>query len=260
MFKNLAKFAIIVGSAYEFFVNQQSIIPYQVETPYGSPSSPLMVTKFAHIPVVLLARHAQQNNILPHQINYKANLWALKQVGVEQIIALATVGGIREDMFPGQFSVPDQIIDYTYGRHISFFEDQTQGVRHIDFTYPYCESLRQMLLQTAQLQNFAMVSEGVYGATQGPRLETAAEIRRMQQEGCTMVGMTGMPEASLAKEFELCYACLALVVNWAAGKAGNQIISMPAIHHCLENGMKQLVPFWLELFKGLETAVESRKE
>ena len=186
-------------------------------TPYGDPSAPLHHTRLAGHPVIVLQRHGLEHQIPPHGINYRANLWALRAAGVQQIIGLATVGGIHPEMEPGAISIPDQLIDYTYGREHTFATTLNDTFGHIDFSSPYNMPLRQTLIAAAQAGDIACVPHGVYGATQGPRLETAAEIRRLQQDGCDIVGMTGMPEASLARELSLAYANLSLVVNWGAG-------------------------------------------
>ena len=186
--------------------------------------------------VVFLPRHGEQHTIPPHKINYRANMWALHQQGVDHIIAVAAVGGIRADLAPSVLAVPDQIIDYTYGREQSFFSDDFSVDKHIDFSYPYDPTLRQKIMQAAKQQNIDIVDGGTYGATQGPRLETAAEIQRMAQDGCAMVGMTGMPEACLARELNIAYATCALMVNWGAG-IGDGVITMAQIEHTLAKGM-----------------------
>ncbi len=205
------------------FADAEPDHPVIQTTPYGEPSAPLYAVRLADQPVIVLQRHGLQHQIPPHRINYRANLWALRAAGVQQVVGLATVGGIHPELGPGVISIPDQIIDYTYGREHTFANSLDNTCGHIDFSSPYSASLRQALLQAAQSGNIACVPRGVYGATQGPRLETAAEIRRLQQDGCDMVGMTGMPEAALARELGLAYASLALVVNRAAGTDGEMI-------------------------------------
>lgn len=208
----------------------------KIDTPYGQPSSDLLVGEMAGKQVVFLPRHGQQHSIPPHKINYRANLWALQQQGVDQIIAIAAVGGIGADLAPGVLAVPDQIIDYTYGREQSFFGDDFSVEQHIDFSYPYDAVLRQKIMQAAKQHQIKIVDGGTYGATQGPRLETAAEIQRMAQDGCAMVGMTGMPEACLARELNIAYATCALSVNWGAG-IGDGVITMAQIEQTLADGM-----------------------
>lgn len=191
--------------------------------PYGFLSAPIRHVEIAGIPCLYLPRHGDRHQIPPHRVNYRANLWALKQLGAERVVALAAVGGISPDLGPGAFAVPDQIIDYTHGREHSLYDGDAGAVEHVDFTSPYCDDLRRSLLDTCAAVGVSARDGGVYGATQGPRLETAAEIRRMERDGCHLVGMTGMPEASLARELGLCYATLAYVVNWAAGKGSGEI-------------------------------------
>jgi len=210
-----------------------------VSTPYGEPSGPLTHGELDGKAVVFLARHGYGHTIPPHKVNYRANLWALQHIGVEQVIAVAAVGGIRADMEPGCLAFPDQIIDYTWSRGHTFFEDDLTHVTHIDFTYPYCEELRQKLIQAARHAGLDAREGGTYGAMQGPRLETAAEIMRLERDGCEMVGMTGMPEAALARELDLRYAACAVVANWAAGKSGGEI-TMEDIQHQLIGGMEKV--------------------
>ncbi len=210
-----------------------------VSTPYGEPSGPLTHGELGGKAVVFLARHGYGHTIPPHKVNYRANLWALQHIGVDQIIAVAAVGGIRADMEPGCLAFPDQIIDYTWSRGHTFFEDDLTHVTHIDFTYPYCEDLRQKLIQAARQAGLDAREGGTYGAMQGPRLETAAEILRLERDGCDVVGMTGMPEAALARELGLRYAGCAVVANWAAGKSGGEI-TMEDIQLQLIGGMEKV--------------------
>ena len=211
-----------------------------VETPYGDPSAALSFGDLVGRPVVFIARHGDPHRIAPHQINYRANLCALKQVGVTDIVAVNAVGGIHPDLGPSQIAIPDQIIDYTYGREHSIYDGVlSENLDHIDFTYPYNQVLRAALIQAADSIPLNILKSGVYGATQGPRLESAAEIQRLKRDGCDLVGMTGMPEASLAKELGMNYACIALSVNWAAG-LGDSIITMDDIHQALDLGMEKI--------------------
>lgn len=210
-----------------------------VRTPYGEPSGPLTYGALCDREVVFLARHGHGHTIPPHKVNYRANLWALKDASVSTIIAVGAVGGIRTDMKPGELAIPDQIIDYTWGREHTYFEGDLAHVTHVDFTRPYCEALRKRLIQSGQEARLALRESGTYGATQGPRLETAAEIDRMERDGCHMVGMTGMPEAALARELGLCYATCAVVANWAAGREDGEI-KMQDIDRHLKAGMEKL--------------------
>lgn len=192
-----------------------------VNTPYGDPSAPLTLGDLQGTAVVFLARHGDDHVIAPHRINYRANLWALHAQGVREVVAVATVGGIRADLAPGTLLVPDQIIDYTHGRDATFFDGELQPLKHVDFTRPFDGALRNRLLRTGGTMAEPMLDGGVYGATQGPRLETAAEIERMARDGADVVGMTGMPEAALARELGIDYALLCVVVNAAAGRGAN---------------------------------------
>lgn len=233
------KLAVIGGSGLYRLEGLEQARHQAVATPYGSPSAPLVLGRLGEVDLVFLARHGEGHTIPPHRINYRANLAALKQVGVTHVIAVAAVGGITPKMAPQTLVVPDQIIDYTYGRAHTFFESEESQVTHVDFTYPYSEPLRQSLLQAASRCGLEVIDGACYGCTQGPRLETAAEIRRMERDGCDLVGMTGMPEAALARELELQYACLAVVVNWAAGKTAG-IVSMAEIEANLQAGMAKV--------------------
>ncbi|MEE4376223.1 MAG: S-methyl-5'-thioinosine phosphorylase [Candidatus Competibacteraceae bacterium] len=210
-----------------------------VSTPYGEPSGPLIYGELCDKPVVFLARHGQHHTIPPHKINYRANVWALKQIGVEKLIAIAAVGGIGPEMAPGCLAFPEQIIDYTWGRKHTFYEDNLTHVTHIDFTHPYCETLRADLMVAARQAALEAREYGTYAATQGPRLETAAEICRLERDGCDLVGMTGMPEAALAREIGLSYATCAVIANWAAGKSEEEI-TMEVIQQQLVNGMDKV--------------------
>lgn len=210
-----------------------------INTPFGEPSGPITRGSLFGQEVLFLPRHGYSHNLPPHQVNYRANLWALREMGADTVLGVAAVGGIRSDMGPGRLVIPDQIIDYTWGRPSTYFEDALEQVTHIDFTEPYCDVLRQHLLNAAFDANLDVVDGGTYAATQGPRLETAAEIARLERDGCHLVGMTGMPEAALARELELCYASCAVVANWAAGKSEG-IITMEKIEETLKDGMQQL--------------------
>ncbi|QTR52020.1 S-methyl-5'-thioinosine phosphorylase [Thiothrix unzii] len=231
-------FAVIGGTGLTEIEGLEVIHREVVHTPYGEPSGPITHGMIAGKRVVFLARHGYASNIPPHRVNYRANLWALKSLGVEKVVAVAAVGGITPLMEPTRLVIPDQIVDYTYGRAHTFFEDGLEHVTHIDFSWPYCVEVRDALLNAAQCAGVNVVAHGTYAATQGPRLETAAEIRRLERDGCDLVGMTAMPEASLARELGLCYATCAVVANWAAGKCDEEI-SMAEIHDNLTVGMAQ---------------------
>lgn len=221
-----------------------------VQTPWGEPSSALVEGRLGDQPVIFLSRHGNPHRIPPHQVNYRANLWALEKAGVRTVVGVNAVGGIHPAMGPAHIVIPEQIIDYTWGRGSTFFEGELDGVTHIDFTFPYTESARAVVIGAARDLGLSFSDFGVYGATQGPRLETAAEIVRMERDGCDLVGMTGMPEAALAAELRLNYVCLGLVVNWAAGKS-DHIITMDEIEAAIDQGMSGVKRILEESISGL---------
>lgn len=210
-----------------------------LDTPLGKPSAPVICGEWEGHSVFFLARHGHPHAIPPHKINYRANLLALQQMEVDAIIAVNAVGGIHPQMGSGALVVPDQIVDYTHGREATFFDGVYQPLDHIDLTHPYDEAVRQRLIQSMHQIGFPFCDFGVYAATQGPRLETIAEIVRLERDGCDLVGMTGMPEAALARELGIPYASLCLVVNPAAGKSDG-IITMEEINAVLQGGMAQV--------------------
>lgn len=210
-----------------------------LSTPFGAPSAELVFGRLHGQALVFLARHGDPHIVPPHKINYRANLWALREVGVSCILAVAAVGGIGAAMAPGKIAVPDDLIDYTHGRGHTFFEDELDAVTHIDFSWPYTPWLREKLLTAAKVAGIAVIDGGVYGCTQGPRLETPAEIARLERDGCDLVGMTGMPEAALARELSIDYVCCAVVANWAAGKQSGEI-TLAEIEANLVAGMADL--------------------
>jgi 5'-methylthioinosine phosphorylase len=209
-----------------------------VGTPYGEPSAPLTYGRLSGVDVIFLPRHGEGHKVPPHLINYRANLWALKDAGVGAVIAIAAVGGIARSMAPAAVSVPDDVIDYTYAREHTFFDGVRAPLQHVDFSEPYAPPVRKALLAGASKAKVRLVDGGVMGVTQGPRLESPAEIARLKRDGCTMVGMTGMPEAALAREAELPYASLAVSVNWAAGLGSGDIHG--EIERTIAEGMKKV--------------------
>ncbi|PKM45283.1 MAG: S-methyl-5'-thioadenosine phosphorylase [Gammaproteobacteria bacterium HGW-Gammaproteobacteria-1] len=235
----MAKLAIIGGTGLTSLKNLEIINREVVHTPYGEPSGPLTHGAMGGKEVLFLARHGYGHTIPPHKVNYRANTWALKEAGADHIIAVNAVGGIRADMTPGRIVFPHQVIDYTWNRINTYFEEGLTHVTHIDFTEPYCTGLRQMLIDGARVIGLKAVEEGVYATTQGPRLETSAEIDRLERDGCDLVGMTGMPEAALARELDICYACCAVVANMAAGR-GEGAITMEDIEQNLNDGMDRV--------------------
>ena len=209
-------YGLIIGSGWDSFANADP--GTRVDTSCGAPSATVHRVRFGEHTVLTLARHGDAHTIPPHAINYRANVVALKMLGADAVIGLNTVGVITEDVAPGSIAVPDQVIDYTWGRGHTLFQEMHRSFEHVDFTEPFTESLRRQLLAAASAAGEACHDGGVYAATQGPRLETAAEIRRLANDGADFVGMTAMPEAVIAREAGLEYACIALVVNPAAGR------------------------------------------
>jgi 5'-methylthioinosine phosphorylase len=235
----MPEFAIIGGTGLTSLQNLEIVRREVMHTPYGEPSGALTHGELDGTEVVFLARHGDAHTIAPHRVNYRANLWALKEAGARRIIAVCAVGGISKDMPPRALAIPDQIIDYTWSREHTFFDMGLSHVTHIDFTRPYCEDLRGVLIAAATSAGIKVIPHGTYGATQGPRLETIAEINRMERDGCDMVGMTGMPEAALARELDLCYAHCAVSANWAAGRSEG-MIEMSEIEANLECSMQEI--------------------
>ena len=230
--------AIIGGSGLSKLGNMEVTTRKVARTPYGEPSGALTFGRLSGCDVVFLARHGYGHTIAPHDVNYRANLWALKDAGAESVVSVASVGGIRDDITPGALVVPHQIIDYTWGRHATYFEGRGSPVNHIDFTEPYSRGLRAKLLKAAAGCGEAVIDRSVYAATQGPRLETAAEIDRLERDGADIVGMTGMPEAALAREISLEYATIAVVANYAAGRADSErAVPLERIGAVLEEAM-----------------------
>lgn len=232
----MADIGIIGGSGLTGLENLEIVRREVIRTPYGEPSAPIVFGNLGGKEVLFLPRHGPGHTIPPHQINYRANIWALKEVGVKKVIAIAAVGAIT-NLEPALILVPDQIIDYTNGREHTFFDGESRQVKHVDFTNPYCEELRKEIIESIKLSGVKGVFKGTYGATQGPRFETAAEIKKLEKDGADIVGMTGMPEAGLAREKELCYATIAVSANPAAGKS-DEIIDIKQVEKNLEQGMK----------------------
>jgi len=230
------KIGIIGGSGLDSIDNLKVLRSEQVDTEYGESSSPVTFGEINDAEIVFLPRHGTGHTIPPHKINYRANISALKQIGVTHIISIAAVGGITPAMSPVKLVFPDQIIDYTWGREHTYCDGEDSDVVHIDFSYPYDEMMRKAFAESAGELNIAHESIATYGATQGPRLETAAEIARMERDGCDIVGMTGMPEAVLARELDIAYVHCAFVVNWAAGKGDGSVVSMDEINRNLVSG------------------------
>lgn len=253
-----AKIGIIGGSALDAIANLEVSHREMVNTPYGATSSPLLFGKMNGGEIVFIHRHGFGHTIAPHEINYRANIWALRELNVTHIVATAAVGGITEHMSPKTLVIPDQIIDYTHSRSQTFYENNQEPVVHVDFTWPYDEALRGVLNESAVKENMAVVSRGAYGAVQGPRLETAAEIKRLERDGCDIVGMTAMPETVLARELDMKYACCAIVVNWAAGKGSEDVSLHDAINESLKAAKADVHVLLADALPGIMALASSK--
>ena len=241
------KIAIIGGSLLGEIAGFKKTTEEKIKTPFGEPSDDYTTGQINDREIIYFNRHGHAHCLAPHQVNYRANMFVLKMLEVTHIIAVTAVGGITEKMSPMQWVVPDQLIDYTYGRMQTYNDGNEHEVNHIDFTFPFENRLRKQLIAAVEKENLECTFRATYGATQGPRLETIAEINRMEKDGCDIVGMTAMPEAALARELEMNYATLSLVVNWAAGKGGSatdgnqqtsETISMDEIKQRIDKGNK----------------------
>lgn len=232
------KIAVIGGTGMNQWPGLQVLREQAMSTPYGPPSAPITYGRVHGAEVAFLPRHGVGHKLPPHRINYRANLWALKDAGIRTVIAMAAVGGIAKNLPPAAVAVPKDLIDYTWGREHTYCDGGQMPLQHADFSEPYTPVLRKALLAGARKARVKVVDGGVMGVTQGPRLESPAEIARLKRDGCTLVGMTGMPEAALARELGLDYAALAVSVNWAAGLGSGDIHG--EIERFLAEGMKKV--------------------
>jgi 5'-methylthioadenosine phosphorylase len=233
--------AIIGGRGLTELANLKITHRQVMRTPYGEPSGAFLFGTLNQHEVIFLARHGFGHTIPPHLVNYRANLWALREQGVNNVISIATVGGIRADLTPGTIVVPDQIIDYTHGRDATFYDTRDTSYTNANFTLPYCPELRGRILRSAGIVQQPCMDGGVYAATQGPRLDSIAEINRYERDGADMVGMTGMPETALAMELQLHYATIAVVVNHASGRGDNrQGVNMEQVNATASAAMERV--------------------
>ncbi|MEA9728668.1 S-methyl-5'-thioinosine phosphorylase [Xanthomonas campestris] len=250
MSSNSIALAVIGGTGVYKLAQLDQVQTHAVATPYGAPSGPIRVGMLLGHRVAFLARHGEGHSLPPHKVNYRANIAALQQIGATRVLALNTVGGITESFGPRVLACPDQLIDYTWGRISTFCEEASSEVQHVDFGHPYSPMFRSKVIAAAKVTGVTLVAGGCYGATQGPRLETIAEIARMRRDGCDLVGMTGMPEAALAREKGLEYACLAIVANWAAGCGDAQEITMAEVLSNVDAASSGLPELIGELARG----------
>ncbi len=202
--------------------------------------------------VLYMARHGRHHSIAPHDINYRANLWAFSEASVSAIVAMYAVGAIKEQFAVGDIVIPDQIIDYTWGRAGSFGE--TLGLNHFDFSEPFTPLVRRQLQISGQESSRPVHTKGTYGCTQGPRLETSAEIERLRKDGCDLVGMTAMPEAALARELSIPFGGICLVVNAAAGR-GDGPIENRTIRLAIDQSSPNLLDIVGRAIDGLKNSV-----
>ncbi len=234
----MARIAIIAGTGFRDLNIPDAAEVVDTGTPFGQPSGPILRWMNLGHEILFVPRHGLDGSVPPHKVNYRANLWAIHEAQAEYVLAVNAVGGIANDAQPGMLVIPDQLVDYTWGRPQTFFDGDKDTLTHVDFSFPYCESLRRRLIELAGDLKLRFLAAGTHAITQGPRLETAAEVNRLRQDGCDLVGMTGMPEAGLARELELSYACCAVVVNRAAGTSDTGIHA--EIDRYLKQGMEQV--------------------
>ena len=244
--------AVIGGSGLLGISEESSTTEEVVDTPYGKPSSALKISKLNGIEIAFIPRHGDPHNIPPHLINYRANIWALKSLGVKTIISVATVGSIAPEIEPGSLVFPNQIIDYTSAREHTFFDGHNNPLNHIDFTYPYEDFLRSQFIASSQNLQIKFIENGCYASVNGPRLETAAEINRYENDGATIVGMTGMPEAGLARELGISYAAICPVANHAAGRGlSKEGLNLETINKNSKEMMVSVVTLITEVIKKI---------
>ncbi len=224
-----------------------------IDTPYGLPSAPVRVIETEPLRLLFLPRHGSPHRFPPHLVNYRANLWALKEAGAAQVLAVSAVGGITEAYGPGTLAAPDQLIDYSWGREHSYSDSEHVPLVHVDFTHPYEGPLRKALLQSADRIDLEVVDGGCIGVFQGPRLESAAEVEKARRDGCDMAGMTSLPEAGLARELGLDYAGVAVVSNWGAG-VSDDLISEDDIAETLREPMSRVRALIDALVQSLHNA------
>lgn len=244
----MRRFGLIGGTGLDHF--GKAVRSHDIESSFGIPSARFAEFHIGQSQVFFLPRHGKQHEFPPHAVNYRANLDAFRKLEVEGIIAVNAVGGITPTHPPGALSLPDQLIDYTWGREHTFSMLAGDELQHVEFANPFDGQLRLGLLNAAATADVEVVNKGCVGVSQGPRLETAAEIRRFGQDGCDLIGMTTMPEAALAREAGLDYACISVTSNWAAGLEAKPV-TMAAIESTLESAMfmvrKLLAQFFEEI-------------
>lgn len=223
----MIEIGIIAGSGLQELGCEEIVETITLETPFGEPSDLYRICSISGAKAAFLPRHGIPHHIPPHKINYRANIWGFKKLGIRKVISINAVGGIKEGLKPGVIVIPDQVFDMTHGRENTFFDKDE--VVHIDLTEPFCKGLRELLFCAAENIGIPLVRSGTYACTNGPRLETGAEIRYFSTIGADIVGMTVMPEASLAREAEICYASISVVTNYAAGISKSKLTTEEVI-------------------------------
>ena len=240
-------YAIIGGTGVDHFtLTEQRVIT--VETPYGSVEP--VVGKLANRETVFMSRHGRGHATPPHLVNYRANIWALRKLGVRKILATAAVGSLSTNFRLGELVLLDQFLDFTKSRPPTFYEGGKQGVLHVDMTEPYCSAVRQVIMDASKQLGFAVKNGACYVCTEGPRFETPAEIRMFQSLGADLVGMTSVPEVVLARELGMCYASIGMVTNEAAGIATHLLTHAEVMESMKELEVKvaQLIQATFELW------------
>jgi 5'-methylthioadenosine phosphorylase len=223
----MAELGLIGGSGVYDIPGVEISDSVKMTTPYGEPSDVYRIGRFEGSEVAFLPRHGSMHHIQPHKINYRANIWGFRELGVKRILSIGASGGISSAMEPGSIAAPDQIIDMTSGRYSTFYDEDE--VVHIDFTQPFCPDLRKHIVAAAEKAGIRVIWQGTYICVNGPRLETASEIKAFSILGADMVGMTGMPEAVLARELEICFAAISVITNFAAGISGEKLTATEVV-------------------------------
>lgn len=228
------KIAVIGGTGVYDPNIMTNIRDETISTPYGDVQ--LKVGNYRGKPVAFMNRHGDEHSIPPHLVNYRANIAALKKLGVKNVLATGAVGSLNPAMQPGHFIFVDQFLDFTKCRQQTFFDGGAAGVVHLDMTSPYCPELREILSRSARSLGFTSHPAGTYICCEGPRFETAAEIKMYRLLGGDLVGMTSVPEAPLAREAEMCYATIAMVTNYAAGISPTRLTHQEVVDVMMQNG------------------------
>ncbi len=223
-----------------------------IDTPYGAPSAPVRVVETEPLRLLFLPRHGNPHRFPPHCVNYRANMWALREAGANHVLAVSAVGGISSGYAPGTLAAPDQLIDYSWGREHTYCDSENVPLVHVDFSHPYEGPLRRALLRSADRASIEIIDGGCIGVFQGPRLESAAEVERARRDGCDMAGMTSLPEAGLARELGLDYAGIAVMSNWGAG-VSDELISEDDIAETLREPMTRVRALVRALIETLAT-------